>query len=77
LVGLKKDMQAQREQPRRWSDVEQAKLEKARDWIYIKNKQVNSVRVEDLLYGDSLVPTRVNLLHCLFAAFQGGFTFEP
>jgi hypothetical protein len=65
-------MQTRREQPRKWSAVEQAKLEQARDWIYTKNKQVNSTRVEELLYENSMVPTRVNLSHFIFAMFQGG-----
>jgi hypothetical protein len=66
MIGLKKDMQTRRDRPRKWGADEQVALDNARNLIYTENKQVNSVRVENLLSKNSFVPTVVNRIRFVY-----------
>ena len=51
------DMEIRRTQTRRDDEDRQRKVKKAREFIYKKGYVVGSSHVEDLLKGESLVPT--------------------
>jgi hypothetical protein len=61
LLGTVSDMQKRQDMTRKWSDELKRMIDNARKIIYEENKQINSTRVENLLYENSLVPTMVNL----------------
>ena len=47
------------------SDAQKCWVEHAQKAIYVKGKPIGSKHVEDLLKNESLVPTRVSLIHLI------------
>jgi hypothetical protein len=58
-MGQKQDMQKRINHPRVDDLDRRDRVERARNLIYEQNYAVNSNKVKDLLYKDSLVPTNV------------------